>query len=151
MKRLFPILFLISAILIFNSCSDQSAPNTDDLQASVLQIQNYEIAAKTVGEKMKNGDDFHLIDVRTVEENDESQIIGSKLMTLDQLNFYIVLDADISFDDEIVVYCRSGNRSKTAYDILTQMGYKNVKSMAGGIKEWKSLGYNTCSKLDNTC
>jgi len=154
MKKLIPIILLISAITLFNSCTAETEQTEDlpqDLQANIMQVHTYEIEAALVNDKISKNHEFHLIDVRSLEENQEAQIPHSELMTLDTLGEQIINNEDISFHDEIVVYCRSGNRSKTAFDLLTQLGYTNVKSMARGINKWTSLGYNTCSELDNTC
>jgi len=44
-------------------------------------------------------------------------------------------------DEAILLYCGGGYRSVLAADALQQMGYKNVVSMDGGIKEWRDTGY----------
>jgi rhodanese-related sulfurtransferase len=46
-------------------------------------------------------------------------------------------------DQEIVVVCRSGNRSQQGRDILLQAGFTQVTSMAGGLSQWRSAGYST--------
>jgi rhodanese-related sulfurtransferase len=43
-------------------------------------------------------------------------------------------------DRKVVVYCASGNRSALAVDVLQQMGYTDVASMAGGIRAWVDAG-----------
>lgn len=43
---------------------------------------------------------------------------------------------------EIIVYCRSGNMSKTASQDLLDLGYTNVKNLVGGVNAWKDLGYS---------
>ncbi len=149
MKKILVLSISVLMLTSFNSCTAEQ--NTEDLQTNIMQINTYEITAADVNEKIKNAEDFHLIDVRTPEENAELKIPNSKLMVLNELADTIINDEEIAFNDEIVVYCRSGNRSKTAYDILTQLGYTNVKSMSGGINEWENLGYNTCSELNKTC
>lgn len=135
-------------MFIFGSCAANESQN---LQTNVTGLATYKINADEVNKKLSNHDNFYLIDVRTEEENAELKIPNSKLIALDDLSNTIINDRSISFDDEIVVYCRSGNRSKAAYDILTKLGYTNVKSMTGGIIAWSKSGYNTCSELNNTC
>jgi rhodanese-related sulfurtransferase len=44
-------------------------------------------------------------------------------------------------DQEIVVVCRSGNRSATCRDILPDAGLTHVTSMAGGMLDWQASGY----------
>lgn len=152
MKKLITLFITILILVSLNGCSSETMQE-EDLKTNVMQISanDYEISAGEVNNKLTSNQDFYLIDVRTEEEHAETQIPNAELMVLDNLADEIINNEDISFHDEIVVYCRSGNRSKTAYDILTQLGYKNVKSMAGGISEWTNLGYNTCSELSNTC
>jgi len=75
-----------------------------------------------------------LLDVRTQEEYDAGHIEGSTLIPLAELKDR----AESELPDkaaEILVYCRSGNRSKTASEELLQMGYVNVSDM-GGINDW---------------
>jgi len=152
MKRIIAPLIAILTLLTLNACSSESTQE-EDLQTNIMQVtaNNHEISASEVNDKITSNQDFYLIDVRTEEEHAETHIPDTDLMVLDSLADEIINNEDISFHDEIVVYCRSGNRSKSAYDILTQLGYTNVKSMTGGITEWTSLGYNTCSELNNTC
>ena len=50
--------------------------------------------------------------------------------------------SEIPKDKEILVICRSGNRSQEGRDILLNAGY-NATSMAGGLKEWFARGYPT--------
>ena len=48
-----------------------------------------------------------------------------------------------SAEKPIVIYCASGARSLLAGQVLKKMGYLNVRSMAGGIRQWRNLGYPT--------
>jgi rhodanese-related sulfurtransferase len=75
--------------------------------------------------------------VRTVEEWDEYHVPGSTLIPLDQLNKHL---AEVPQDKEVVVVCRSGNRSATGRDLLLKAGYPQVTSLAGGLKAWRDAG-----------
>jgi hypothetical protein len=46
-----------------------------------------------------------------------------------------------SKDKEIIIYCRSGARSKIAYDVMSSLGYTNIKSVAGGMIHWQEDNY----------
>jgi rhodanese-related sulfurtransferase len=50
------------------------------------------------------------------------------------------VEAAISRDAEVVIYCASGNRSAFAADTMQQMGYANVSSLAGGFRGWAEAG-----------
>lgn len=155
MKRLSLTLTLISALIILNACSEASDVQTNllnDNSESTMNLQIYEISPEEVNEKLQNNENFHLIDVRTTEERNEAHIKGDT----DFINSVDIESGLIKFEnydknDEIIVYCRSGNRSARVFKIMEALGFTNVKSMAGGINEWKILGYNTCSELNNTC
>lgn len=80
-----------------------------------------------------------VLDVRTQEEWDEYHAPNTTLIPLDELPSRL---NELPKDQEIVVVCRSGNRSQQARDILLQAGF-NATSMAGGLKEWYAKGYPT--------
>ena len=80
-----------------------------------------------------------VLDVRTQAEWDEYHAPNTTLIPLDELPSRL---SELPKDKEIVVVCRSGNRSQQGRDILLQAGY-NATSMAGGLKEWYAKGYPT--------
>lgn len=77
---------------------------------------------------------FILLDVRTPEEYNEKHIPDATLIPLNELK-----DTAISLlpnlDQQIVIYCRSGNRSAQAAKLLSEMGYTNIYDL-GGINNW---------------
>lgn len=79
-----------------------------------------------------------LIDVRTQEEWDEVHIPGTVLIPLDELPDRL---DEIPRERDIVVVCRSGNRSEEGAAILLKAGFKSVVGMDGGIKQWSAAGY----------
>ena len=78
-----------------------------------------------------------VLDVRTQEEWDEYHAPNTTLIPLDQLPSRL---NELPKDREIVVVCRSGNRSQQGRDILLNAGF-NATSMTGGLKEWYARGY----------
>jgi rhodanese-related sulfurtransferase len=50
------------------------------------------------------------------------------------------IEAAVDRDAKVIVYCASGNRSVLAAETMQQMGYKDVASMSGGIREWADSG-----------
>ncbi len=93
-------------------------------------------------EKMKSGEDFLLLDVRTPQENAAHAIEGSYLLPLQELGFRL---HELPRNKEIVVYCRVGNRSAYACSYLSRMGYK-VKNLEGGIMLWNMAGNVSMAK-----
>ena len=80
----------------------------------------------------------YVLDVRTQEEWDEYHVPNTTLIPLDQLPNRL---NEVPKDKEIVVICRSGNRSQQGRDILLNAGY-NATSVTGGVKEWYTKGYD---------
>ncbi len=83
-----------------------------------------------------------VLDVRQPEEWLEYHIPGATLVPLDQLETRL---NEVPQGQEVVVVCRSGNRSQVGRDILLDAGYQQVTSMAGGMKEWMASGYEWVS------
>ena len=81
-----------------------------------------------------------ILDVREQFEWDEYHIPGATLIPLGELASRL---DEIPTDQEIVVVCRSGNRSQDGRDILKANGLEQVSSMAGGMLDWQSAGYPT--------
>ena len=85
-------------------------------------------------EIMDEREDYIILDVRTQEEFDEAHIDGAILIP----DYEIADKAESTLKDKnqlILVYCRSGRRSKLAANELVTLGYTNVKEF-GGIIDW---------------
>ena len=83
---------------------------------------------------MDSGEDYVLLDVREQDEFDEGHIPGAILIPHEQ----ITEKAEEMLhqkDAQILVYCRSGRRSKIASEALAKLGYTNIKEF-GGIIDW---------------
>jgi rhodanese-related sulfurtransferase len=81
-----------------------------------------------------------ILDVREPEEWQQVHIPDATLIPLAELPNRV---SELPTDQEIVVVCRSGNRSQAGRDILTKAGFDQVASMAGGMNEWSASGYPT--------
>jgi rhodanese-related sulfurtransferase len=95
-----------------------------------------EISVSEAYNKYQNG--AYVLDVRTQEEWDDFHAPNTTLIPLDQLPARL---NEIPRDKEIVVVCRSGNRSQQGRDILLRAGFEQVTSMQGGLNEWRASGY----------
>lgn len=92
------------------------------------------ISAEEAKKLMDSEKDYILLDVRTQAEYDEGYIPGSVLLPHDQIADKAA-ELLKNKDQLILVYCRSGNRSKVASQALSELGYTQVREM-GGIKDW---------------
>jgi len=81
-----------------------------------------------------------ILDVRQPEEWAAGHISDATLIPLGDLASRV---AEVPKDRQVVVVCRSGNRSAQGRDVLLGAGYPSVTSMAGGMNDWTAAGYPT--------
>ncbi len=123
MKR---IILLLLAVMLLAACGEAKE---NDSEAGYRKITAEEAKAL-----MDTEVGYIILDVRTREEYDEGHIPGAILIP----NTEIEARAEETLTDKeqlILVYCRSGRRSKLAAQILVELGYTNVKEF-GGIIDW---------------
>ena len=99
-----------------------------------------EISVDEAAAKRESG--AFILDVREPEEWVEYHIPGATLIPLGELE---ARASEVPLDREVVVVCRSGNRSQVGRDILFKSDFNQVTSMAGGMKQWSAAGYETVS------
>jgi len=84
--------------------------------------------------------DLVILDVRTEAEFNDGHIESATNIPVDDLSSRL---SELSKNNELLVYCRTGNRSTTAVGILEDNGYTRLFHMDGGITEWTREGYPT--------
>lgn len=89
-----------------------------------------------------------LIDVRDYEEVEEISYDVKNVINIPLDSIESKLES-IPKDKQVVFVCKSGKRSKNAYDILVEKGYSNVASMEGGIIAWEEAGLPVLMGEDN--
>lgn len=134
MKNFFGVLwvavFCLSAIML-TSCGNN---NTDEVQTNMNNTYE-QISGEQAKALMDSEKDYVIIDARTQEEFDGGHISGAVLIP----EYEIAQRAENELPDKdqlILVYCRSGRRSKIASQALVDLGYTNVKEF-GGIIDWE--------------
>jgi rhodanese-related sulfurtransferase len=99
-----------------------------------------EVTVDQVKAKLDRGEKFQLVDVREESEWAKDHLPGAIHLG----KGIIERDAEQRLPDpnaEIVLYCGGGFRSALAAENLQRMGYTNVLSMDGGIRDWRAKGY----------
>ena len=114
-----------------------------DVKAQIREV-DLETVRKTVEARQGKGGDGNgagpiLIDVREKDEWTEGFIPGARWIPRGFLELRIE-DQIPEPSSEIILYCAGGNRSALAARSLAELGYTNVKSMAGGFSAWKRAG-----------
>lgn len=142
-KILTTIVMILLCTVLLVSLSACSAKKADESQATV-QIESTQpegstsvfqkIDSEAALKLMSEVSDYRLIDVRTKEEFDDGHIKGAELMPLDELES-LAKDKLTDLDQTIILYCRSGNRSGQASELLKNLGYTKIYDL-GGIIDW---------------
>jgi rhodanese-related sulfurtransferase len=107
-----------------------------DAKEKVVEISPTDAAAKS-----KSGEAV-IIDVREKDEWDDEHVPDAIHLSRGTIE----LDVEERVPDKnamIICHCGGGGRSALAAESLQKMGYKNVRSMAGGLKAWKATGLST--------
>ena len=122
MKHVLLILFATISIIALSACSNKGNKNSYD-----------QISAKEAKHFMEN-ETCIILDARTESEYAAGHMEGAILIP----EYEVALRAEAEIPDKsvlILVYCRSGRRSKIAAEELVKLGYTNVKEF-GGIIDW---------------
>ena len=123
MKKL---VFLLLAVMMLTACGQDKENSREAVYMNITAEQAKEI--------MDSEEGYIILDVRTQDEFDETHIPGAILIPYDE----ILEKAECVLTDKdqlILVYCRSGRRSKIAAEALAELGYTNIKEF-GGIIDW---------------
>jgi rhodanese-related sulfurtransferase len=100
-----------------------------------------EISPQDTAAKLETGEAI-IVDVRERDEWDEGHIAGATHMSRGTIELEI--EKQVSDTDAMIIcHCGGGGRSALAAESLQKMGYKNVRSMAGGFKAWNAAGLPT--------
>ena len=98
----------------------------------------YDITVLEAKELIEETPDLIILDVRTVSEYEENHLETAINIPIDELQ--IRLD-ELNKKNKIIVYCRTGNRSSTAIEILIEAGYTEIYHMYEGISIWIQKNY----------
>ncbi len=133
------LLALAALAVLLSACAAPAAPAVvaapvvpAGAQPAVLPA---EISIPQAAEKRAQG--AFILDVRQPDEWNQVHIPGATLIPLGELSSRL---KEVPTDREVVVVCRSGNRSQQGRDILRSAGYTQVTSMAGGVVQWQAQG-----------
>ena len=133
MKRLtrilLPAVIALTAVLILTGCGSSTDDKTAGDKKTYRQVSPEEAAAM-----MEEETDYIILDVRTQEEYEASHIPGAICIPNETIGTDDIPQLPDK-DQLILVYCRSGNRSKQASEKLAKQGYTNIVEF-GGINSW---------------
>lgn len=132
-KELISTLLAVLSVLLLCACGSNVASDAESEIGNMVDGY-YQISQIKAKELMESEKDYIILDVRTEEEFKEKHIENAILIPHTEIEQRAEKEL-IDKNQLILVYCRSGNRSKTASKILAQLGYTNVMEF-GGINNW---------------
>lgn len=94
------------------------------------------ITVDELKKRIDAGEKLNIVDVREPHEHEEFNI-GGILHPLGYIQVMQVDELESFKDEEIIIYCRSGNRSGQACMILESLGFSNPKNLTGGMLAWQ--------------
>ena len=120
MKRMIPLLL---SILLLAGCGGNTADGA------------YQQITQEDAKEMMDTQEVIILDVREQAEYDSGHIPGAVLLPVGMIDETTAAEVIPETDSTVLVYCRSGNRSKTASSTLAELGYTNIYEF-GGINTW---------------
>lgn len=94
------------------------------------------ITPEQVKQRLDAGEKLNLLDVREPYENAEFNI-GGILIPIGKIQSLQIEEIEDLKNKEVILYCRSGNRSGIGAMVLDQLGFKNTKNLTGGMLAWQ--------------
>ena len=141
MKKIIAVIIGIIIILListFTGINKGKVEEIDDMNktGNVFEEKEVKVSIAEAKEIINSGDELLILDTRTQEEFDAGHIEGAILIPYNKLEMN--LDQLDGFEDKpILVYCRTGNRSAVAVDILIENGFNKIYHMNQGFSKWK--------------
>ena len=100
-----------------------------------MNESSYQQITQEAAKEMMDTQEVVILDVREQHEYDSGHIPGAVLLPVGTITEDTAAAVIDNLDTVVLVYCRSGNRSKTASQALADLGYTNVYEF-GGINDW---------------
>ena len=119
-------IFLLPLVLLLAACGETEKNNKEAVYMNITIEEAKEI--------MDSREGYIILDVRAQEEYDQGHIPGA--IVIPHTEITVRAEAELKDKDQLIlVYCRSGRRSKLAAEDLVKLGYTNIKEF-GGILDW---------------
>ncbi|MBU1048908.1 rhodanese-like domain-containing protein [Candidatus Bipolaricaulota bacterium] len=137
-------LTVLMSLALSGCWATQPGSEADD---STFQLPPYGVIttqqAASVIVALQDDAEFVLLDIRTPAEVEAGHISGATTLDYYSSSFRDDL-AKLDRELTILIYCRTGNRTGQAYQIMQELGFEKVFDMGGGISQWLAANYPLC-------
>ena len=137
-----PALLVLVLIVTSGCAGSETTTGTSGTPAQIIENLFYTQEAFALIEDNQNNPDFVILDVRTAEEFADGRLENAINLDIYSETFRDELDL-MDKSKTYLIYCRSGNRSGQALDIMEELDFREVYNMMGGILEWEAEGLPT--------
>ena len=124
MKRILPLFLLL---LLLTGCGGTASNASSE--------DGYQQISQEEAKEMMDTKEVIILDVREQDEYDSGHIPGAVLLPVGTIDEETAAEVIPEKNSTVLIYCRSGNRSKTASSALVELGYTNIYEF-GGINTW---------------
>lgn len=139
--RVVPAIALVLSVVAACGSGDESVGSTDSEQAATAVSSIRVVDPDDALELVENPPEaLTIIDVRTPEEFEAGHLADAVLIDIYRDDFTQQLDA-LDRTAPYLIYCRSGNRSEQARQIMADLGFTDVTDIAGGYQAWQTAGH----------
>jgi rhodanese-related sulfurtransferase len=139
MNRNRRMLLLMPLVLGLTACGANNQKPA--AQGSTQEQLPMNMTVNELATRLDRGDDLLVLDVRSPEEfTQDGHVAGATLIPLPDLAMRL---NEVPTNRPIACFCRSGNRSQVAADLLRKNGYANVTNVLGGIISWREANLPT--------
>jgi len=122
-------LFLFAALSVTVACQTSNRSGHDAAPYEVLSKKSFK-------KQLEKGEDYILVDVRTLKEYREGHIEGARNIDFLNPTEFEAGFSELDTTKAIMIYCRSGNRSRKSAAKLQEMGFRKIYDLEGGYTAW---------------
>jgi rhodanese-related sulfurtransferase len=130
------IMTLVIMVSVLPGCTGEKQLTSSNIP-QVQDVTSQE--AFNLIQENKDNPDFVILDVRTLSEFTDGHIAGALNIDVNLPSFRGEI-AKLNRNDSYLVYCRTGNRSRTALAIMGELGFTHIYHLKSGITEWTGSG-----------
>ncbi len=134
---LIAVALIILVLLVYPAVGSPELAGISEVKQQLIKVDSDEFSKKI------NTDNVVILDIRTPEEYASGHLENAINIDFYAADFSAKLQ-QLNKETTYMVYCRSGNRSSSAFKQMEQLGFKSIYELNGGINSWIKYGNSVC-------